>query len=148
MTISPKILLVELVMSIDRMIESAKTATPKSGEWNPSTVLGHVSQVDQQVWQARVELMISAQTAGESEPSFTWWEPDPVATELQFSQMSLEDAAGTALQARTALVTYLNSLTDEQWKARAIHATFGSIDVGELIFQTLTHDEEHRAGLV
>lgn len=148
MAISPKILLVELVMSIDRMIECAKTAKTEPGEWNPSTVLGHVAQVDQQVWQARVEQMVTAQNLGQAEPSFISWEPDPIATAEKFSSVSIEDAAGTAMQARTALVTFLNSLTPEQWNARASHSTFGSIDVSELIFQALTHDEEHRASLI
>jgi hypothetical protein len=148
MTVKPEVLIVELVMSIDRMIESAKLANPPVGEWNASTLLGHVSQVDQQVWLPRVEMMLSAQSANEAEPSFTFWEPDPIETARIFESMDIEDAAGVALQARTKLVTYLSTLTANQWDARANHATFGSIDVRDLIFKALTHDEEHRASLL
>jgi hypothetical protein len=118
------------------------------GEWNSSTLLGHVSQVDQQVWLPRVEMMLAAQSANEAEPSFTFWEPDPIETARIFESMDIEDAAGVALQARTKLVTYLSTLTANQWDARANHATFGSIDVRDLIFKALTHDEEHRASLL
>jgi hypothetical protein len=148
MTVKPEVLIVELVMSIDRMIESAKLANPPVGEWNAATLLGHVSQVDQQVWLPRVEMMLAAQSANEAEPSFTFWEPDPIETARTFESMDIEDAAGVALQARTKLVTYLSTLTANQWDARANHATFGSIDVRDLIFKALTHDEEHRASLL
>jgi hypothetical protein len=148
MTVKPEVLIVELVMSIDRMIESAKLANPPVGEWNASTLLGHVSQVDLQVWLPRVEMMLAAQSANEAEPSFTFWEPDPIETARIFESMDIEDAAGVALQARTKLVTYLSTLTANQWDARANHATFGSMDVRDLIFKALTHDEEHRASLL
>lgn len=148
MSFSPKILLVELVMSVDRMIESARKSQIKQDQWSPATVLGHISQVDELVWYERVKLMVEKQALGESEPSFAWWEPDPVATEEKFKDFDVETAGALAMQARTKLVTYLNSLTQDQWDARAVHATFGSINVKELIFQTLTHDEEHRASFV
>lgn len=148
MTVASKILLVELVMSIDRMIESAKKAEIKPGEWAPATVLGHVSEVDAQVWQPRVQLMVDAQLAGLPEPKFDWWEPNPEATAEKFKDQSVEEAGAVAMQVRTQLVTYLNGLSPENWDARATHATFGSIDVRELIFQTLTHDEEHRASFL
>ena len=142
------VLLVELVMSVDRLIQSAKVAKAKDGEWSPQVVLGHVSQVDSQVWLTRIKQMVNAQQAGDAEPSFAWWEPDPVETEKLFAGMSLDDVCALVLQSRTNLVSYLRALTPQQWQARAKHATFGSIDVGELIFQTLTHDEEHRASFV
>lgn len=148
MAISPKVLLVELVMSIDRMIESARIAPVVPGEWTPATVLGHVSEVDTQVWAARVDLMLNAAASGSPEPEFAWWEPDPVKTAEKFSSVSVEDASAIALQARTQLVTKLSGLSEEQWQARAIHKTFGSITIAELIFHALQHDEEHRGSFV
>lgn len=148
MTVSSKILLVELVMSIDRMIESAKKAEIKPGEWSPATVLGHVSQVDAQVWQPRVQLMVDAQLSGQPEPKFEWWEPDPEETAQKFKDQTIEESGALAMQVRTQLVTFLNNLSPENWDARATHATFGSMDVRDLIFQTLTHDEEHRASFL
>ncbi len=142
------VLLVELVMSIDRLIESAKKAQIKPNQWLPQVALGHVAQVDEQVWLPRVKLMVQAQANQEPEPTFTWWEPDAKTTEELFTQKSLEDVAAQAMQERTKLVTYLRNLTPQQWQARATHATFGSIAIGELIFQTLSHDEEHRATFV
>jgi hypothetical protein len=148
MTFSEKVLLAELVMSIDRLMESAKKAQIVEDEWTPATVLGHISQVDEQVWLARVQLMVDTQKSGGEEPKFVWWEPDPIATAEKFKDYDLELACAQALQARTKLITFLNSLEPHQWDARATHATFGSMDVRDLMFQTLTHDEEHRESFV
>ena len=148
MTIPTRVLLVELVMSIDRMIESARVANPVSGQWSAPIILGHISQVDALVWQPRVEQMVLAQATNSNQPSFRWWEPDPQKTERDFSNYSVDQAGALALKVRTELVTYLNSLSEAQWQSRAVHETFGSIDVRDLIIQTLTHDEEHRASLV
>ena len=142
------VLLVELVMSVDRLIESAKKATSKPGQWSPQVALGHVAQVDEEVWLPRVKLMVEAKNNNGGEPKFSWWEPDGKITEEMFAEKSLEDVAALVMQTRTRLVTYLRNLTPEQWEARATHATLGSIAVGELIFQTLSHDEEHRASFV
>ena len=148
MAFSEKVLLAELVMSVDRLIESAKKAPIVPGEWTPATVLGHISQCDEQVWLARVNLMVNSQNSGQPEPEFVWWEPDPVATADKYKNYDLELASAEALQARTKLITYLKSLEPHQWDARATHATFGSMDVRELMFQTLSHDEEHRESFV
>jgi hypothetical protein len=65
----PAVLMVELVMSIDRMIQSAQAAQEKQrhlvipGEWPAQVVLGHVSQVDEQVWMQRIAQMCSALAA-------------------------------------------------------------------------------------
>jgi hypothetical protein len=135
-------------MSIDRMIESAKKSNPVTGQWSAPVILGHISQVDSLVWQPRVEQMVVAQMANAIEPTFQWWEPDHQKTENEFSKYSVDEAGALALKVRTQLVTYLNSLSQAQWQSRANHETFGSIDVRDLIMQTLTHDEEHRAALI
>jgi hypothetical protein len=150
----PAVLMVELVMSIDRMIQTAQsTASTREhlvvpGEWPPQVVLGHVSQVDEQVWLPRISLMCQAQELEHDAPSFTWWEPNPTATYEEFQAMTLADSAATAMASRTHLLTVVKNLSPEQWLATANHESFGVIDVSGLIIQILTHDEEHRASLL
>lgn len=148
MTISPAVLLVELIMSADRMVQSAQNAPKIEGEWPPAVVLGHVSQVDEQVWLPRVTHMLEAHDSGQSAPQFTWWEPDPTATYDTFKDMSLEQASAELMAGRTRLVTYLRGLEPNQWAAQGVHDTFGQIDVPALLIEALRHDEEHRASLV
>jgi hypothetical protein len=150
----PAVLMVELVMSIDRMIQSAQTAQEKQshlvipGEWPAQVVLGHVSQVDEQVWMPRIAKMCTAFAAGDEPPSFDWWEPDATATYDRFKDMSLSQAAALAMSVRTQLLSVVKELTPELWTATAEHEAFGHIDIAGLIIQILTHDEEHRASLV
>jgi len=148
MAIQPAVLMVELVMSIDRMIQSAKDAQTQAGEWTPSIILGHVSQVDEQVWMPRIRQMVEAHSKASDAPVFAWWEPDPVATAEVFKDVTLDEAAAHAMSVRTHLLSLVNDLTSGDWKATAKHDQFGEIDVAGLLFQVLTHDEEHRATLV
>ena len=150
----PAVLMVELIMSIDRMISSAQSAkeTPNQlaipGEWPAQVVLGHVSQVDEQVWIPRIVQMCDALGNGEEPPTFAWWEPNPEETYTKFHQMSLDAAGALAMSNRTHLLSTVRDLTINQWSATAQHEAFGLIDVAGLIIQILTHDEEHRASLL
>ena len=148
MSTPPAVLMVELVMSIDRMIQSAQTASIKPGEWAPAVILGHVSQVDEQVWMPRINRMIEAQEQGFEPPTFEWWEPNATETETKFQDFSLEEASAHAMATRTQLLSLVRELDPNQWSARAIHDSFGEIDISRLIIEVLTHDEEHRASLV
>lgn len=156
MTTPPAVLMVELIMSIDRMITSAQNAGLRPSEWSadtedqwePPVVLGHISQVDELVWLPRIQLMCQAQAAGDPPPQFVWWEPDPVETIAKFGSQSLQDVAALAMSHRTTLLSAVKDLTPTQWQAKAKHDAFGEIDVSALLIQVLTHDEEHRASLV
>ena len=156
MSTPPAVLMVELIMSIDRMITSAQNAGSRPPEWlasddeqwAPPVVLGHISQVDELVWLPRIQLMCQAQATGDPPPQFVWWEPDPAETVAKFGRQSLEDVAALAMSHRTTLLSAVKDLTPTQWQSQAKHDAFGEIDVSELLIQVLTHDEEHRASLV
>lgn len=148
MAISPAVLLVELIMSADRMIQSAQKAPIVEGEWPPAVVLGHVTQVDEQVWMHRIDLMLEAQRNGSTPPAFSWWEPDPEETRATYADYSLEQVSAELMAGRTKLVTSLRGLSEEQWAATGMHDTFGQVDISALLIEVLRHDEEHRASFV
>lgn len=156
MTTPPAVLMVELIMSVDRMISSAQQAGARPPEWvitgddawTPPVVLGHISQVDELVWLPRIQLMCQAHAAGEPAPHFVWWEPNPSETMAKFASQSIEDVAALAMLHRTTLLSTVKDLSPTQWQAQAKHDSFGEIDVSALLIQVLTHDEEHRASLV
>jgi len=150
----PAVLMVELIMSINRMINSVQSAKKTQshlaipGEWPAQVVLGHVSQVDEQVWIPRIVQMCSALGNGEEPPTFAWWEPNPEETYTKFHEMTLDAAGALAMSNRTHLLSAVRDLTTDQWSATAQHEALGLIDVAGLIIQILTHDEEHRASLL
>jgi hypothetical protein len=141
-------LLVELLMSADRVITAAQQATPSDDpeSWTPAVIVGHLSQVDDQVWLPRLDLMVDA--LGFAPPAFTWWEPDPFATATAFADASVDDTSALLLASRTRLLHRLRDLTDDQWQARATHDVFGELDVEGLMIQVLGHDEGHRGSLL
>ena len=69
-------------------------------------------------------------------------------TAATYASWSLDDAAARVMSQRIALLTQLRDLSPDDWNARAIHDTFGDMDVRELVLQVLAHDEEHRASFV
>ena len=152
MAIAPSVLMVELIMSADRVIQAAEKveqAGPSpEGEWGAQVILGHLSQVDEEVWLHRINLMVDAQGNNAEIPSFVWWEPDPVATEVRFGAVSVQDAGAELMSTRTKLLTRLRDLSETDWTAKARHDTFGEITITELLLEMLGHDEEHRATLV
>ena len=139
--------LVELMASANRLAETANTAFSSDESWTPTTILGHVSDVDEQVWHARIHLMVNALHKGLPTPSLMWWEPDAAATELKYRDFSLDQAIARLFASRTAIIETLSNLSDEEWQASALHDTFGTLTVTLLPEKILLHDEEHLESL-
>lgn len=137
----------ELIDSVDRLILLASSSIYSGDGWSPVVILGHLSDVDEQVWSVRIELMLAAQRAKESRPTFSWWEPDPLATQLKYEQYSWEEAKARLHSTRNGIVSTLNVLDAEDWNASASHATFGILTLVGMVNQILIHDKEHLASL-
>ena len=145
----PSVLMVELIMSADRVITAAQTAHASTdpSTWAPSVVVGHLSLVDIEVWLPRIDEMVAAKSRG-SRPRWVWWEPDADETTRAFAEIGVDEAGARLLASRTALLHRLRELSADDWGAEAEHEDFGVIDVQGLIMQVLGHDEEHRASLL
>lgn len=140
-------LLNTLVGSAGTVIATAGSASTVEGEWTPGTVVGHLADVDNQVWLPRLRLMIDAHRAGAAIPSFVWWEPDAVETARRYESLPLSDCAVTFMQSRAALVDYLRGLDASDWAATALHSTMGEMTVQALLERVLEHDIEHGQSL-
>lgn len=156
MSIAPSVLMVELIMSADRIIQAAEKVEEResgyslaeSNEWGPQVILGHLSQVDDQVWLHRINVMVDAHDRKADVPTFVWWEPDPLETQRLFESFTVQEAGAELMATRTKVLTRLRDLTEDQWQASATHDTFGQISVTDLLLELLGHDEEHRGTLV
>lgn len=141
---SHQILLQSLTESAEQVIRAALAATPRpTPEWSPQTILGHLADVDEQVWHARVRLMLAALRAGEGIPTFASWEPDAEGTTAKYRNCSVAEAGDIFKAARASLVDELSSLPDSEWLASARHAVWGVVDIVGLLDHTLSHDDEH-----
>lgn len=148
MAIRQPVLMAELVMSIQRLMEAAEKAIAVEGEWPPAVVLGHLVQVDDEVWLDRINQMVGAADAGVSAPEFEWWEPDPEVTFETYKNSAVESVSADLIASRTRILTRLRDLSELQWEATGIHSTHGVMDISALLMELLRHDEEHRASLV
>jgi hypothetical protein len=139
--------LTQLMDSVSRLAATASESSRSDEGWTPATILGHVSDVDEQVWHARIHLMVDAFHKGLPLPLLMWWEPDAQVTELKYRDVSIEKAMARLFQSRTAIIETLSALSEEEWHASAVHDTFGTITVSLLPEKILLHDEEHLESL-
>ena len=150
--INPGVLLVELIMSADRIISASEVAeAPASAdEWDASTILGHLLQVDEEVWIARLETLLDPdyQAKHPDGASFAWWEPDPVATRARFHGKERSSVAADFLAMRTSLLMRLRGVDPSVWSLRWQHESRGELTLTDLILWVLEHDEEHRASIL
>lgn len=135
--------LTQLMDSASRLAATASESSRSDDGWTPATILGHVSDVDEQVWHARIRLMVDALHKGQPKPSLMWWEPDAQATEVQYRNFSIEKAIARLYRSRAAIIETLSTLSEEEWQASAVHDTFGTLTVSLLPEKILLHDEEH-----
>jgi hypothetical protein len=115
--------------------------------WTPAIILGHLVDVDNEVWMARFEVMRQAQISEAPIPRMQWWEPDPVKTAEKYSKQSFEQARRNLIESRESMVSYLRNLSVHERTAAAQHRTFGSITIESMLQVLLDHDKEHQASL-
>ena len=139
----------QLEASAEAVAAAARDAAPvTAGEWPPATVIGHLADVDAEVWNPRLGQMLVAHRVGTRMPSFAWWEPDAAATAGRYARFRVDDAITLFLAGRAGIAARLRGLTPRDWEAPARHATFGLLDVAGLVREMLAHDQEHRASLL
>lgn len=151
MPVPQSVLLVELVMSADRLVEAARAADgrdPGDGEWDAATILRHLGEVDDAVWGPRLDSMLTARRDGRPAPATDWWEPDADATRARWLGTSVDDAAAALMASRTRLIGRCRGLDAADWSATLSHGTFGELDVEGVLVRVLEHDEVHRASLL
>jgi hypothetical protein len=127
--------------------KSGRSDQFNGSEWTPAIILGHLVDVDKEVWMARFELMRQAQKTAAPIPKLQWWEPDPVVTAEKYAQQSFAEARTKLLASRENLVAYLKGLSVQERAAAAQHRTFGSITIESMLQVILDHDKEHQASL-
>lgn len=137
--------LIALNESTDRLTQSATECTFSGEGWSPAITIGHISDVDTEVWMARFELMVNALRTGQAPPTLAWWEPDGEKTAATYADYSLDESLAVLNKSRKSMAVFLKSLTEAERKAPAIHKTFGEITIESMLQIILNHDEEHRA---
>ncbi|MBI3428631.1 MAG: DinB family protein [Actinobacteria bacterium] len=138
----------KLLDSANRICDEAKRSSWNGEGWAPPIILGHVSDVDKEVWMARFELMRNAAHAHQAPPHLSWWEPDPVRTAGKYASFTIEQAVSNLEESRKEMVRFLELIPVADRGASAMHQTFGLVSVESMLSVILDHDEEHRRSLM
>ena len=150
--INPGVLLVELIMSADRIITASELADNpvNEDEWDAATILGHLTEVDEQVWHARLDVLLAEnyQTEYPDGASFPWWEPDSIKTREHFLGAERAAVAADFLAMRTTVLMKLRGIEPSAWATRWQHESRGELTLTDLILWILEHDEEHRGSIL
>ena len=137
-----------LIESAESICIEAEKSNWNGQGWSPSIILGHIVDVDTEVWMPRFEMMRNAMNQKAPIPLLSWWEPDAQATAKKYGKVSLEAAKVNLRSSRQAMKNYLESLKVEERSAMAEHKTFGAITIESMLQVILDHDQEHRASLI
>jgi hypothetical protein len=122
----------------DALATAARAASPRApapGEWTPSDVVRHLIAVEQLVWHARL-----VDLASTDRPTWPWTEPDRWAGE---PGAPLDQLLATYAAVRATTIATLDSFDDALWARTGTHATFGVLDVADLMTRAADHDDEH-----
>ena len=128
--------------------KSGRSDQFNGSEWTPAIILGHLVDVDKDVWMARFQLMQQTQASGAPIPQLQWWEPDPVVTGEKYSTQSFVEARTKLIASRKNMIDYLTGLSAHERAAAAEHRTFGLISIESMLQVILNHDKEHQASLI
>jgi len=139
--------LISLAESTESLCVKAENANFNGEGWTPAIILGHIVDVDKEVWLARFNMMVAALHSGQEPPRLAWWEPDGEQTAEKYSTFSVTDSIELLRQSRNKMITYLQSLSVADRSAPAMHKTFGAITIESMLQVILNHDEEHRASI-
>lgn len=134
--------------SARRICQAAKDFDWDGEGWSPSVIVGHVVDVDKEVWMARFTLMRAATLAGDAPPKLSWWEPNAEETRQKYDSVLLDDSIEILLNSRKGMVEFLRSISISDRRAPALHDTFGIVTIESLLPYILNHDEEHRLSLI
>ena len=137
-TSAPEQVLADLDATPDRLAAAASGADPASpapGEWTPADIVRHLIAVEREVWHPRL-----AQLAAENHPFWSWAEPDRWIGE---PDASLDELLATHRRDRSVTVGTLSALDPAGWARTGTHATYGVLNVAELMAKAVDHDDEH-----
>ena len=136
-----------LIQSAHAICTTAQNCNWNGAGWSPIIILGHVLDVDNEVWLPRFEMMRLAMSQEKPAPLLSWWEPNAEETEKKYREITLVSAQSKLIESRIKMQNYLLNLSFSERSATAEHKTFGTITIQGMLQVILEHDQEHRASL-
>ena len=116
---------------------SADGRPPADGEWSVPEIVRHLIAVDEIVWAPRLRDLRET-----VDPRWDWVEP---RFDAGSPDRPLDVLLGAFAAGRRALVDGVSDLDPAGWARTGTHATFGLLDVTDILERVIEHDDEHLA---
>lgn len=131
-----------LAAAPERVALAARAAEPRpvaDGEWSAYEIVLHLAAVEEEVFHRRLR-----QLAEERDPHWEWTEP---RFGDGFVAPTLDSALDVFRLHRAETLAHLDALDDAGWARTGTHATYGVLDVLDLVTVAADHDDDHLATL-
>ncbi len=128
-----------ILKSILQNVSQAQARKAIDGEdgWTVVEIVCHLRDMEA-VFFARAQRMVEADY-----PHLPSIDQLELVVKNDYAHQDLKKTLTAFLQKRQAFIEWLETLNDEQWKRRGIHAEYGEYSVVELAINNAVHDVNH-----
>lgn len=130
-----------LVIQLDRlrpMMLKADSKNPKSYKWSIREIVGHLIDVDRDIWGPRIE-----RTLSEDVPYFENIDQDELVRKHGWNEIPLEDIIAQLMRVRWNLAVFINNLPDASLARTCHHFSAGILSVADILQILVDHDAHH-----
>ncbi len=134
------VLLYALMYGVDQ--EKARTLRDGADGWNTLEVVGHMLDLETSFWD-RIRLAVAEVNPHYEKLPYLEW-----VTTHKYSEQDLQQVLQAFYDKRRDFITYLESLTPEQWARLGTHPEYGEGTVLDQAVSVALHDINHIEQLV
>lgn len=133
-----------LVIQIDRL-RSELTGraildiAPIDGKWSLKQTLGHLIDVDKDIWGPRIEHLLESVV----EPVWESIDQDALVQAHKWEEKSTDELCAELIRVRWNLAALINRLTPEELTRTGRHYSKGSLSIPQIVRLVAEHDDHH-----
>jgi len=129
----------ELAAAIKGRDEAVLASRPDAKNWAAKECVCHLRDTEE-LFKARFDLIMAMDNP---KLSFDPATPDRWAAERQYLRHDVQEALAHFRKRRAESLAFLETLTPEQWKRGATHATRGLMTIDDFVTLIAWHDDNH-----
>jgi hypothetical protein len=130
----------DLENAVKSQSDTALSRRPDPKNWSAKECICHLRDTEEFLF-SRIE-----QLTAMNEPTLFAWtglSPDRWAEERQYLRHDVSEAIGHFRRRRGETLTFLRTLTPNQWQRAGVHPTRGRVTVDGLVTLMAWHDDNH-----
>jgi len=130
-----------LVIQLDRLRSSliaSPTTQRRNGKWSLREILGHLIDVDREIWGPRIETMLQ-----EDHPHFESISQDELVIKNRWNDFPIEEIIAQLMRVRWNLAVFINNLPDVSLARTCHHYSAGDITIADILQILVDHDSHH-----